>query len=39
MRHWLRFVIHHGVLYRRIVHQNQELLQLVVPLSQQPVVL
>ena len=34
-----RLVIRHGVLYRRVVHQNQELLQLVVPLSQQPVVL
>ncbi len=34
-----RLVIRRGVLYRRVIHQNRELLQLVVPLSQQPVVL
>ncbi len=34
-----RLVIHNGVLYRHVTHQNCELLQLVVPLSQQPVVL
>ena len=39
MRQCSRLVIHHGVLYRRVVHQNRESLQLVVPLSQQPVVL
>ncbi len=36
-RSWL--VIRKGVLYRRVIYQSQELLQLVVPLSQQPVVL
>ncbi len=39
MRQHSRLVIRHGVLYRRVVHQNRELLQLVVPLSQQPVML
>ena len=39
MRHHSHFVIRNGVLYRCVIHQNQELLQLVVPLSQQPVVL
>ncbi len=34
-----RLVICNGVLYRRVTHQNHELLQLVVPLSQQLVVL
>ncbi len=39
MRQHSCLVIRHGVLYRHVTHQNRELLQLVVPLSQQPVVL
>ncbi len=39
MRQRSHLVIRHGVLYRRVTHQSRELLQLVVPLSQQPVVL
>ncbi len=34
-----QLVIRNGVLYRCVIYQNRELLQLVVPLSQQPVVL